>query len=294
MLLRCASGLACLFLCAQLAAQTQTGAIQSLAGEWQLTTDLFGNPQAERLILKWEKEQLTGFLSGRSLRVSVTGNSIQLQLDGEDGSVVTYHGWIDHEAMSGEMRVTHSVWDEGLKLPWTARRAPPARAGEPRRHEFVPTRFHRAFSSAIEPALRIAPGGTVHTRSVDAGGYDENGVARLLGGNPLTGPFYVEGTLPGDVLAVTIKRLRLNRNYAIGDDALASRAPTIAYARKLGSRRPVDVRWRLDLSHVGSAEAAERFRREARAGFPGDGAAGRREPSRGSAPAGSGAARPGA
>ncbi len=49
----------------------------------------------------------------------------------------------------------------------------------------------------------------------DAGGIDENGVRRAPGGNPLTGPFYVEGAWPGDTLVVhLVKRLRLNRGTA--------------------------------------------------------------------------------
>jgi hypothetical protein len=34
---------------------------------------------------------------------------------------------------------------------------------------FEPTEFHRRFSGAIPPALRIFPGDTVKTRTVDAG-----------------------------------------------------------------------------------------------------------------------------
>lgn len=51
--------------------------------------------------------------------------------------------------------------------------------------------------------------------AVDAGGTDEKGVTRVLGGNPETGPFYVETAMPGDTLAVHLTRLRLNRDWAI-------------------------------------------------------------------------------
>jgi hypothetical protein len=47
-----------------------------------------------------------------------------------------------------------------------------------------------------------------------------NTKTRVLGGNPQTGPFYVEGAMPGDVLVVRIKKLRLNRATAISDDSL--------------------------------------------------------------------------
>jgi len=61
------------------------------------------------------------------------------------------------------------------------------------------------FSSTIEPVLRIWPGDTVRTRTVDAGGVDEKAKSRSLGGNPQTGPFYVEGAMPGDVLVVHMR-----------------------------------------------------------------------------------------
>jgi acetamidase/formamidase len=49
---------------------------------------------------------------------------------------------------------------------------------------------------------------------VDAGGVDKDGKRRSLGGNPLTGPFYVEGAVRGDTLVVHFNRIRLNRDRA--------------------------------------------------------------------------------
>ena len=83
----------------------------------------------------------------------------------------------------------------------------------------------RAQRHADPPALRICPGDSVHTTTVDAGGTDENGVTRVLGGgNPDTGPFYVETAMPGDVNVVRLNRLRLNRDWAISDDGIVGRA----------------------------------------------------------------------
>ena len=45
---------------------------------------------------------------------------------------------------------------------------------------------------------------------VDAAGVDDKGKTRSLGGNPQTGPFYVEGAMPGDTLVVHVKP-RLDR-----------------------------------------------------------------------------------
>lgn len=129
---------------------------------------------------------------------------------------------------------------------WSARRIPMRPSAEPRRLEFVPQTFHRAFSSAIEPVLHLWPGDTVHTTSVDAGGTDEQGVTRVLGGNPLTGPFYVETAMPGDVLAISIRKLKLNRDWAMSDKAFEDRAMTTDYSAK-NKQDWSDTRWHLDL-----------------------------------------------
>src|SRR5207248_5533791 len=74
---------------------------------------------------------------------------------------------------------------------------------------------------------------------------DERGVTRVLGGNPETGPFYVETALPGDVLAIHLTRVRLNRDWAISDDGIVERAleSQLAVKMKDGFK---DVRWHLD------------------------------------------------
>jgi acetamidase/formamidase len=59
----------------------------------------------------------------------------------------------------------------------------------------------------------IRPGDSVVTKTLDAAGYDEH--TKKLGErpNPLTGPLFVEGAEPGDAIAVTFTRMRLNRNF---------------------------------------------------------------------------------
>jgi acetamidase/formamidase len=122
---------------------------------------------------------------------------------------------------------------------------PAKRAGPPQRHEFVPTTFYRQFSASNPPVLHIWPGDTVHTTTVDAGGTDEKGVTRVLGGNPQTGPFYVETAMPGDVLVVRLNRVRLNRDWAISDDGIVGRALDADFAVKMKDGFK-NVRWRLD------------------------------------------------
>ena len=79
----------------------------------------------------------------------------------------------------------------------------------------------RVFADAIPPALHIFPGDTVRTWTVDAGGTDSNGVRCSQGGNPQTGPFYVEGAFPGDTLVLKLNRIRLNRDSAASGNQIA-------------------------------------------------------------------------
>lgn len=78
------------------------------------------------------------------------------------------------------------------------------------KHQFQPTHYHTAIGSH-EPVLRIKPGDTVVTTTVDARGQDATGEQTTRPGNPMTGPFFVEGAEPGDTLVVHLDKLTPNR-----------------------------------------------------------------------------------
>jgi len=121
-------------------------------------------------------------------------------------------------------------------------------SSHPKRIDFNPTLFYHSFSADTSPVLRIFPGDTIHTESVDAMGIDKNGVNRVKGGNPLTGPFYIETALPGDVVAVTLTKLSLNRSYATSAEGFVSRALPKSYIKK--SKKTTLVRWNFDFSKM--------------------------------------------
>src|SRR5436190_2781168 len=108
-------------------------------------------------------------------------------------------------------------------------------------HRFVPTQFYNTYSAAHPPVLRIKPGDHVVTKTIDAAGTDWNGKSVGSGPNPQTGPFYVEGAEPGDMLAVTFDKIETNRvmaysasllaPYAVDPQAIAAR--TDREARRL-------------------------------------------------------------
>jgi acetamidase/formamidase len=102
------------------------------------------------------------------------------------------------------------------------------------------------FSGTIEPAMRISPGDTVRTWAVDAGGTDSKGVRRSLGGNPQTGPFYIEGAMPGDTLAVKFHRIRLNRDTAGSGNMIVPGALAAGYFRSAKLDDKFNAEWKLD------------------------------------------------
>jgi len=225
----------------------------NLTGEWELTTLFFGVPLAERLTLKVEKGKLTGSVShrGKSMPVSgrVDGETVSFEYKGDDGSRNLYEGRIQGAELTGRYTATGGEsWGETPPAEWRARRAAAAsdKPASPRTLDFEPTEFSRVFSATVPPVMRIWPGDTVRTRTVDAGGVDEKGKARVLGGNPQTGPFYVEGAMPGDALVVHIRKLRLNRGTAISDDGLVDRAVSDDYAADHKDDGFKDVVWKLD------------------------------------------------
>jgi acetamidase/formamidase len=73
--------------------------------------------------------------------------------------------------------------------------------------------YYRTFGHANPVLKRIKPGDVVVTKTLDSGGQDDKSEHRAEPGNPLTGPFFIEGAEAGDTLVVTLRKVRLNRNW---------------------------------------------------------------------------------
>src|SRR5216683_529790 len=159
---------------------------QPLTGRWLITSDFFGTTRYLRLDLDQKPDQLTGTLNGTQLKGTLTGSHLALTGTSSDGGTSTNPN------------------DSPVTFHFTATPVPPLQRSTPQHHEFAPTVFHRQFSPFNKPVLTIAPGDTVHTTTVDAGGSDEHSVKRSAGGNPETGPFYIQGAMPGDTLVVRL------------------------------------------------------------------------------------------
>jgi acetamidase/formamidase len=212
-----------------------------VGGQWNLHLVRFGEEfAAARVELKADAGKLTGSLNELKLEGTVEGDRVHIiahRPDGKDWG--TFEGQIQGDEIAGTVKQGEESY------AWKARRAPTATA-QPQTHAFQPNLFHRAFSGAIAPVLHINPGDTIKTTTVDAGGRDAKGERRSLGGNPETGPFYVEGAMPGDTLAIKFTRIRLNRDSAGSGDRIVPSAVQPGYYRDAKFDDKFDSEWKLD------------------------------------------------
>jgi amidase len=111
-------------------------------------------------------------------------------------------------------------------------------------HRFQPQHYHVTIGSH-EPVLRIADGDSVVTTTVDARGRDATGEPITAGGNPQTGPFYVEGAEVGDTLAVRFDSLQPNRPRGWSRTILAPNVVDPEYVRELPTEEPI-AEWEID------------------------------------------------
>lgn len=210
-------------------------------------TDIYGNSLHQRLTISAKGQDISGILDGAPVIGKLSGNHLHFVATDKRNNRTEVDAQLDGDKMTGELSITFSnAPEKHVKHTFSGYALKQRAPGPPRTVEFRPTKFYNRFSADIGPVLTIWPGDTIHTQTIDSGGVDEHGVTKALFGNPQTGPFYVGDAEPGDVLAVHIKRLRLNRGYADSLDAIADRVKDsrlAVQAKDLGRR----VRWKLDL-----------------------------------------------
>jgi len=230
----------CLLLMLMLSA-SQSLMAADISGEWELTGSFKGDTSYARVTLKVDGNKLTGNLNEINLEGTITNNQLTFTGKRPGGK---HFGDFKGTIGDNELRGT-AVWPGERQVTWVATR-PHAAPAEPRTHDFEPTEFHRVFSDAIPPVLHILPGDTVRTWTVDAGGVDSKGKNLSLGGNPQTGPFFIEGAIPGDTLVVKLKRVPLNRNSAGSGNQIVPTALAPGYVQNTKYKENFDAEWVLD------------------------------------------------
>jgi len=232
-----------------LAAALLSAQSPDVSGRWYATADFYGTPIDFPMDLSQQGDKLTGTFDGDKLEGTLTGNSLHFLAKDDHGGSEDLTATVQSGTISGAIVFVDSDDEEHPTTHrFTATLVPQRRTGAPQRHDFTPSTFHRQFSATNKPVLAVYPGDSIHTTTVDAGGTDEKGVTRILGGNPETGPFYIETAAPGDILVVHLTRLRLNRDWAISDDGIVDRGvdSDLAVKMKDGFK---NVRWHLDREH---------------------------------------------
>jgi len=214
----------------------------SPAGKWISNLKFFDEPRYNHLQLELNGTKLTGKLGNDTFEGTFQNGRIEGTVKPNPGTTIELRGTLAGDQITG----AGTVVEQKIDLKWEAIREP-ARSAASRTHTFEPTQFHHFFSDAVEPALHINPGDTVKTWSVDAGGTDPKGVRRTSGGNPLTGPFYLEGAIPGDTLVVHFNRIRLNRDSAGSGTLIVNGALNPGYVEQRKRVEGYDSNWKLDL-----------------------------------------------
>jgi len=221
----------------------------TLTGKWTITLNFAGTTFYNNADFEQHGNQLGGRFTGDKLTGTIDGAAVHFISKSDDGTTDEVHATLAGNTLAGSLEETNPA-DPKHPAHWTftASPTPPLEHKTPQRHDFTPTVFYRQFSPFNQPVLRVAPGDTIHTTTVDAGGQDEHSIARVIGGNPETGPFYVVGANPGDTLVVRIVRLKLNRDWAQSDDNIVDRGLNSDLAIKTRDNGKA-IRWHLDLAN---------------------------------------------
>jgi acetamidase/formamidase len=212
------------------------------SGKWISNLKYFDNDDYDRLQLDLNGTKLGGKLGQNNFEGTFQDGRIEGLVTAGPHETIKLLGSLKGDRIEG----TATLIEEKLDFKWEAYREPPKNAGPPQTHIFEPSQFEHFFSDAIKPVLHVNPGDTVKTWSVDAGGTDPKGVRRTAGGNPLTGPFYIEGAIPGDTLVVHFNRLSLNRDTAISSPLIVNGALNAGYIEDRKKVEGYNADWKLD------------------------------------------------
>jgi len=214
-----------------------------VSGEWVAKVATPGEPQYAHVSLQVLGDKVSGSWGSSKVEGTLAGDKLELSLTDEDGKPA---GKLSATLIgasftgTGTMAMRNRFGAGGgfgggggsrgaaeATVSWTLDRAvtPPVK---PRSIQFEPKELYATYSGSVTPAVHIFPGDVVHTWTADAGGVDAKGI-RHRGGDSNIGPFYVEGALPGDTLALHLLKVRTNRTTARQGTRINAHAVTAAY-----------------------------------------------------------------
>lgn len=182
---------------------------------WDVIVEFEGGASAGVMRLTEEDGRLSGTSEpldeNQFFPLSVQGTSsdeiwsLNLSFRGDEVGELTLSPTDDHRIGEGVL----------YGVPVTVLAHPSDRAlRAPQEIIYTPTRFEMQYESRREPVLTLVPGDRVTTTLLDNEGQDADLEYQAMSGNTLTGPFFVEGAMPGDTLVVHLRRVSLNRDTA--------------------------------------------------------------------------------
>jgi len=113
-------------------------------------------------------------------------------------------------------------------------------------YHFKPSVYYNALGP-YEPVLHVQDGDTIATTTLDCHGRDASDRQVAPSGNPLTGPFYVDGAELKDTLAVRLDKLWPNRRMGRSSTVISPNVVDPGYVTEMPSRKRKLAEWELDL-----------------------------------------------
>lgn len=196
----------------------------------------------------WGNYQLTG---------AIHGNEIIFALAESGRNAGSFHGMLSAEEFSGTGNVLPqrrfgsfgNATSKETEITWKLTRAPKTPTSA-RTYDYDPKFFYGTYSAAETPALHIFPGDIVNTRTIDSTGRDAEVPRHGTGGDANTGPFYVEGALPGDTLVVKLLKVRVNKEIGRQGNRFNQHAVTQAYSLAAKYDPSFNGSWKQDSNQI--------------------------------------------
>lgn len=202
---------------------------KDFTGVWQF--NLGDNDIIQRVNLTSKNDSLCGTFFGQAFCGKVSNEILNFKL-----ADFNYTG-----KFIGSNNIEGTFTDkEGTVSKWKALKENENRTSK----SFIlnPTAFYRNYSSIETPVLNLVSGDTVKTSTVDASGTDKNSKKVTWGGNPLTGPFYIQNSMPGDIVAIKIISVKTNRGWAFSGRSIVDNALETNYLTNKKNDR-IDNAW---------------------------------------------------
>jgi acetamidase/formamidase len=198
-----------------------------------------------RLVLEKQGEGYSGRFNQLAFTGTVEKDGLHLSCDEHGRACGTLVLQIVKDQLSGKGEMITS--SPQITIPVTLEgKHPAARPTAPVSHDYDPQQFTNFYSPTLKPVLRLFPGDTVTTRTLDSRGHDRDGKPKAPRGNPLIGPFLVEGAMPGDTLVVHLDRVRTNRDSAYQSDLIANTALEAGYLKGIAKFDSGFHDWKID------------------------------------------------